>query len=165
MLDAVTCVHNTNNPGQRESSVMRMADDRWVDLRSGLHELLSRQNRKMRLMADLSGLVCDLDDADRALRLDERVSGLVGNYIGTSPQEDLTGYPQPADRPGAYRDNLQEAMRRASEEPLPAPPQPQQMAYQIPPGMGTWDGRSLTPPQWGEYDRNLDPTRGRGERG
>lgn len=142
-----------------------MADEQWYGLRNSLHELLVRQNRKMRLMADMSGLVCDLDESDRLLRLDERVSGLVGNYIGTNSQEDLTGYPQPADRPGVYRDQLQEAMRRASEEPPLAPPQGQQMAQQMPNGQGTWDGRSLQPPSWGEYDRSLDPTNGRGERG
>ena len=120
-----------------------MPNDPWHGLRSGLHDLLERQNRKMRLMADLSGLVCDLDEADRALHLDERVSGLVGTYLDNRP--DLTGYPQPPDRPGAYPNQLQEAMRRASQEPLPSP-HPQY----VQPAIGDWDGRSLYPPHWGE---------------
>lgn len=122
-----------------------MANDHWRDLRSGLHELLERQNRKMRLMADLSGLVCDLDEADRALQLDARVSGLVGHYLEAEVGPDLTGYPQPADRPGTYANQLQEAMRRAAQEPLPPP----QQRY-VQPDIGDWDGRSLYPPHWGE---------------
>ena len=124
--------------------------DHYRDLRAGLSGLLTRQNRRIRLMANVAGLLCDLDEAERTIDLEQRISDLASQLIGPETSEDryapdLTGHPQPPDRPGTYPNQLQEAMRRASQEPLPSP----QQRY-VQPAIGDWDGRSLYPPHWGE---------------